>query len=122
MVLLALIALDIFIGSVDVLRLKLSDPDEKVRAAVCKVYSQLDYETALHHVSEAQLRSVAGRGADKKVCHLSSRLVLWLMVVLIIQELVRVEALNALGKLYSLAYPEMCVSATSSSLLLIMST
>jgi hypothetical protein len=43
------------------------DPDEKVRAAACKVYSQLDYETALHHVSEAQLRAVAGRGADKKV-------------------------------------------------------
>jgi hypothetical protein len=43
------------------------DPDEKVRAAVCKVYSQLDYETALHHVSEAQLRLVAGRGVDKKV-------------------------------------------------------
>lgn len=43
------------------------DPDEKVRAAVCKVYSQLDYETALHHVSVEQLRAVAGRGVDKKV-------------------------------------------------------
>ena len=51
----------------DALKLKLLDPDEKVRAAVCKVYSQLDYETALHHVSEAQLRAVAGRGVDKKV-------------------------------------------------------
>jgi hypothetical protein len=51
---------------------KLLDPDEKVRAAVCKLYSQLDYETALHHVSEAQLRRVAERGLDKKVtcsCH-----------------------------------------------------
>jgi hypothetical protein len=46
---------------------KLLDPDEKVRAAVCKLYSQLDYETALHHVSEAQLRRVAERGLDKKV-------------------------------------------------------
>jgi sister-chromatid-cohesion protein PDS5 len=51
------------------MRLKLLDPDEKVRAAVCKVYSQLDYETVLHHVSEDQLRSIAGRGMDKKVCN-----------------------------------------------------
>ncbi|KAH7910374.1 armadillo-type protein [Hygrophoropsis aurantiaca] len=71
----------------DMLRQKLLDPDEKVRAAVCKVYSQLDYETALHHVTEAQLRSVAGRGMDKK-------------------NSVRIEAMNSLGKLYSLAYPE----------------
>ncbi|KIK94536.1 hypothetical protein PAXRUDRAFT_827895 [Paxillus rubicundulus Ve08.2h10] len=71
----------------DMLQLKLLDPDEKVRAAVCKVYSQIDYETALHYVSEAQLRAIAGRGMDKK-------------------HTVRVEALNALGKLYSLAYPE----------------
>lgn len=70
------------------LQLKLLDPDEKVRAAVCKVYSQLDYETALHYVTEAQLRAVAGRGMDKK-------------------HAVRVEAMNALGKLYALACPEM---------------
>ncbi|KAG5641986.1 hypothetical protein DXG03_003815 [Asterophora parasitica] len=48
---------------------KFLDPDEKVRAAACKVYGQLDYETALHHVSEAQLRAVAERGVDKKVNH-----------------------------------------------------
>lgn len=72
------------------LRLKLLDPDEKVRAAVCKVYSQLDYETAFHYASEEQLRAVAGRGMDKK-------------------HAVRVEAMNALGKLYSIAYPEMYV-------------
>ncbi|KAA1473006.1 cohesin-associated protein Pds5 [Dentipellis sp. KUC8613] len=66
---------------------KLLDPDEKVRAAVCKLYSQLDYEAALHHVSVQQLRNVAGRGLDKK-------------------HSVRVEALNSVGKLYSLAYPE----------------
>ncbi|EIW77089.1 cohesin-associated protein Pds5 [Coniophora puteana RWD-64-598 SS2] len=71
----------------DMLRSKLLDPDEKVRAAVCKVYAQLDYETALHHVSEDQLRSVANRGLDKK-------------------QSVRSEAMNAIGKLYSLAYPE----------------
>jgi sister-chromatid-cohesion protein PDS5 len=51
----------------ETLRLKLFDPDEKVRAAVCRIYSQLDYEMALHHATEAQLRTVAGRGLDKKV-------------------------------------------------------
>ncbi|TFK20656.1 cohesin-associated protein Pds5 [Coprinopsis marcescibilis] len=66
---------------------KLIDPDEKVRAAVCKLYSQLDYESALHYVSESQLKAVAGRGLDKK-------------------HVVRVEALNSIGRLYSLAYPE----------------
>ncbi|KII91267.1 hypothetical protein PLICRDRAFT_105332 [Plicaturopsis crispa FD-325 SS-3] len=71
----------------DSLQSKLLDPDEKVRAAVCRVYAEVDYETALHHVSEKQLRLVAGRGLDKK-------------------NLVRYEALNSLGRLYSLAYPE----------------
>ncbi|KAF8223437.1 cohesin-associated protein Pds5 [Tricholoma matsutake] len=66
---------------------KIVDPDEKVRAAACKLYGQLDYETALHHVSEQQLRMVADRALDKK-------------------HTVRVEALTSLGKLYSLAYPE----------------
>ncbi|GBE89081.1 armadillo-type protein [Sparassis latifolia] len=71
----------------EALRLKLLDPDEKVRAAVCKLYYQLDYETVLHYVSEKQLHSVAGRCLDKK-------------------HSVRVEAMNAIGRLYSLAYPE----------------
>ena len=55
------------ISYIDFLKIKILDPDEKVRAATCKVYSQIDYETALHHVSESQLRAVAGRGLDKKV-------------------------------------------------------
>ena len=46
---------------------KLLDPDDKIRAAVCKLYGELDYETALHHVSVDQLKAVAGRGLDKKV-------------------------------------------------------
>ncbi|KAJ4463966.1 armadillo-type protein [Lentinula edodes] len=66
---------------------KLLDPDEKIRAAVCKIYSQLDYETAVHHVSELQLKAIAGRVADKKLT-------------------VRFEAANSLAKLYGLAYPE----------------
>ncbi|KAF8970162.1 armadillo-type protein [Flammula alnicola] len=71
----------------DLLKAKIFDPDEKVRAASCKVYSHLDYEGALHHVSEEQLRAVVGRGLDKK-------------------RVVRTEALNSIGKLYSLAWPE----------------
>ncbi|KAG6836734.1 hypothetical protein H0H93_004140 [Arthromyces matolae] len=71
----------------DGLRQKLLDPDEKVRAATCKLYGQLDYETALHHVSEELLRELGERGTDKK-------------------HSVRVEAMTSLGKLYSFAYPE----------------
>ncbi|KAJ7135989.1 cohesin-associated protein Pds5 [Mycena epipterygia] len=71
----------------EVLSTKILDPDEKVRLAVCRVYSQLDYETALHHVRTDELRALAGRGADKK-------------------HSVRVEALRAIGHIYSLAYPE----------------
>lgn len=55
------------INHADFLTTKILDPDEKVRAATCKVYSQLDYEAALHHVSESQLRGIAGRFLDKKV-------------------------------------------------------
>ncbi|KAF9652585.1 ARM repeat-containing protein [Thelephora ganbajun] len=75
----------------DALSAKLLDPDEKVRAAVCRLYSQLEYEVALHHVSESQWRAIAERGLDKKVT-------------------VRTEALNCIGKAYSLAYPELEVN------------
>ncbi|KAI0747029.1 armadillo-type protein [Daedaleopsis nitida] len=71
----------------DSLNMKFLDPDEKIRAAVCKLYGQLDYETALHHVSVQQLKAVAGRGLDKK-------------------QSVRAEAFNAIGKLYSIAFSE----------------
>lgn len=57
-------------ASTEALLSKFLDPDEKVRAAVCKVYGQLDYETALHHVSESQLRALAERAVDKKVNHI----------------------------------------------------
>ncbi|KAI0371302.1 hypothetical protein BV20DRAFT_1120710 [Pilatotrama ljubarskyi] len=66
---------------------KLLDPDEKIRAAVCKLFTQIDYETALHHVSVELLKAIAGRGLDKK-------------------QSVRNEAFHAIGRLYSLAYPE----------------
>lgn len=61
---------------IEPLHMKLLDPDEKVRLAVCKVYSQLDYEMALHHATEAQLRAVAGRGLDKKVVGFAS--IVWI--------------------------------------------
>jgi sister-chromatid-cohesion protein PDS5 len=52
---------------VEGLRDKLLEPDEKVRTAACKLYASLDYETALHHVSESQLREISTRVLDKKV-------------------------------------------------------
>jgi hypothetical protein len=51
----------------ELLKAKIIDPEEKVRAAACKVYSQIDYEAALHHVSVDELRAVVERGMDKKV-------------------------------------------------------
>lgn len=51
----------------DALRARLMDPDEKVRAATCRLYAQLDLETVLHHVSVAQLQAVSERALDKKV-------------------------------------------------------
>jgi hypothetical protein len=49
--------------------MKILDPDDKVRAAVCKLYGALDYETAAHHVEEEQLKLVADRCKDKKAGH-----------------------------------------------------
>lgn len=88
--------------------LKLYDPDEKIRAAVCKLYSQLDYETSLHHVSEKMLRAVGGRSMDKKVCRYHMLLKSPLgHKYYNLQQSVRHEALMSIGKLYSVAYPEM---------------
>ena len=75
------------------------------------MYSQLDYEAALHHVSESQLRGVAGRGLDKKV-YLFELYISWLNTRYM-QRIVRAEALNSVGKLFSLAYPEMYVLSSS---------
>ncbi len=43
------------------------DPDEKVRAAACRIYSHMDYETALHYVTLEQLEDLAERARDKRV-------------------------------------------------------
>ncbi|CAE6417041.1 unnamed protein product [Rhizoctonia solani] len=71
----------------EALKGKFMDPDDKVRAAVCKLFSQIDYEAALHHVAKSQLEELAGRCLDRKPT-------------------VRHEAFNSIGRLFSLAYPE----------------
>ncbi|CAE6427478.1 unnamed protein product [Rhizoctonia solani] len=50
----------------EALKGKFMDPDDKVRAAVCKLFSQIDYEAALHHVTKSQLEELAGRCLDRK--------------------------------------------------------
>ena len=46
---------------------RVQDSEEKVRSAVCRVFGQLDYETALHHINVETLRHIGGRTSDKKV-------------------------------------------------------
>lgn len=46
---------------------KLTDVEDKVRAATCKVFGALDYEVAAHHVSVETLKSLGDRLRDKKV-------------------------------------------------------
>ncbi|KAK0479265.1 hypothetical protein IW261DRAFT_1626780 [Armillaria novae-zelandiae] len=66
---------------------KLLDPEEKVHAAVCKIYGRLDYDS----------RSPCYRGAT--LCYST--------MYHYKKQLVRTEALKSLGKLYDLAYPQM---------------
>ena len=70
-----------------VLENKLMEPDERVRAATAKMLGSLDYETALHHVAKSTLLTLADRCKDKK-------------------SLVRKEALEAVGKLFDMAFSE----------------
>nr|WJN24946.1 cohesin maintenance factor [Tranzscheliella williamsii] len=70
-----------------VLEQKLLEPDERVRAAMAKTLGALDYETSLHHLDKSVLLKLADRCKDKKT-------------------MVRKEALEAVGKLYDMAYPE----------------
>jgi sister-chromatid-cohesion protein PDS5 len=84
------------------------DPEEKVRAAVCKLYGGLPYEVALHHVDVASLHCVAERIQDKKVYHtFRSTLSRSVTQARHIQASVTTEALEALGQLYSAAHTEM---------------
>lgn len=66
---------------------KLVEPDEKVRAALCRVFSVLDYETALHHVEKSVLLVIAERCKDKKTS-------------------VRADAQHALARMFDMAYSE----------------
>ncbi|CAE6457598.1 unnamed protein product [Rhizoctonia solani] len=74
----------------EALKGKFMDPDDKVRAAVCKLFSQIDYEAALHHVTKSQLEELAGRCLDRKASC----------------PVVRHEAFKSIGRLYSLAFSE----------------
>jgi sister-chromatid-cohesion protein PDS5 len=46
---------------------RISDGNEQVRAAICKVIGKLDYETALNYIQESTLRDIGHRLNDKKV-------------------------------------------------------
>lgn len=70
-----------------ILERKLLEPDERVRAATAKMLGSLDYETALHHIDKSVLLTVADRCKDKKT-------------------LVRKESLEAMGKLFDMAFSE----------------
>ncbi|KAG0018492.1 hypothetical protein BGZ80_007103 [Entomortierella chlamydospora] len=74
---------------------KLVDPDEKVRAVVCKTIGEFDYETSLHHIQKSTLIQVGHRCRDKK-------------------KSVSIEAINALSTLYNQAYPEIEVGTKAS--------
>jgi sister-chromatid-cohesion protein PDS5 len=45
----------------------MADGDEKVRIAACRVFLELDYETACHHVSTNILKELGERCQDRKV-------------------------------------------------------
>ena len=61
----------------------------------------------MHHVSEAQLRNVAGRCLDKKVLYFAYILTFLDRNLCTLQHAVRSEAMHTLGKLFSVARPEM---------------
>ncbi|CAG8820312.1 16214_t:CDS:2, partial [Racocetra persica] len=66
---------------------KMSDPDEKVRVTVCKVFTKLDYECASKLIEKELFIELAKRCRDRK-------------------HGVRKQAINALARLYNLAYLE----------------
>ncbi|KAI7878695.1 ARM repeat-containing protein [Lichtheimia hyalospora FSU 10163] len=68
------------------LKARLLDPEEKVRAAVCRVIGEMNLDHVIDHVDMKLLQEIAERCKDKK----SS---------------VRKAAMSTLGSLYSAAYP-----------------
>ncbi|CAG8466344.1 1004_t:CDS:10, partial [Ambispora gerdemannii] len=71
----------------DSIKSKMSDPDEKVRIAFCKVLGQIDYDSAHNLVDAELLSALAKRCRDRK-------------------HGVRQEAINALARLYNLAFSD----------------
>ncbi|GAB5588791.1 Sister chromatid cohesion protein pds5 [Umbelopsis nana] len=69
---------------------KLIDPEEKVRAAVCKTLRQLELDVLKHHVPKSTLENVSLRCKDKK-------------------PLVQQEALGTLAFLFDQAYDEILI-------------
>ena len=55
------------VGRTEVVRAKLRDPDDKVRAAACAVLASAELETLIHHVDVSLLKDLAERIKDKKV-------------------------------------------------------
>ncbi|UZJ56863.1 hypothetical protein CBS101457_006183 [Exobasidium rhododendri] len=66
---------------------KFIDSDEKIRLSMISVFGTLDFETLCHHVSLSALKELGNRVLDTK-------------------EAVRLEALEVIGRAFSLAYPE----------------
>lgn len=89
------------------LTLKMLDPDEKVRAAACRVFGTFDYEIVLHHVGKPTLEVLLGRVVDKKVWGGSSVPETVIDQPVFNKASVRAESLKSIGAIYSLAYPEM---------------
>lgn len=73
---------------VPVLAARLTDPDERARAAVAAAVGALDYEALCHTVPTSLLQELAERGKDRRAA-------------------VRDAALGALARAYSLGYPEL---------------
>lgn len=57
----------------EVMRAKLRDPDDKVRAAACAVLASAELETLIHHVDVSLLKELAERTKDKKVSRMKAR-------------------------------------------------
>ncbi|CAG8716337.1 8311_t:CDS:10, partial [Ambispora leptoticha] len=74
----------------DAIKSKMSDPDEKVRIAFCKILGQIDYDSAHNLVDAELLSALAKRCRDRK-------------------HGVRQEAINALARLYNLAFSDILI-------------
>ncbi|KAL1924376.1 uncharacterized protein VTP21DRAFT_7411 [Calcarisporiella thermophila] len=78
----------------DALLDKVLDPDEKIRATVCKLVGQLEYMVVLQNVDELLLQAVGKRCKDRR-------------------HPVQQEAIKACGRLYNLAYTELAAGNRS---------